>query len=171
MSALWTGGSVGEGDKSWQQNSGSRWVLPDQAAGHRSFITDQAVLLICVSSHPCTLLRGRRGRPQNQMQISGHRESNSVKGQNLHCLWLVHRSLYGGCRCTHGKCRTCICWVLLNNVSFEHRHIFNELSFCIFSEKEKNSWTLLLYICENMEYIWRTSQGPDEALIQIHYQH
>lgn len=92
MSALQTGGSVGERDKSWQLNSGSRWVLPDQAAGHRYFITDQAVLLMCVSSHPCTLLRGRRGRPQSQMQISGHGESNSAKGQNLHCL-----SCTGGC--------------------------------------------------------------------------
>lgn len=161
MSALWTGGSVGEGDKSWQQNSGSRWVLPDQAAGHRSFITNQAVLLICVSSHPCTLLR--RGRPQNQMQISGHRESNSVKGQNLHCLWLVHRSLYGGCRCTHGKCRTCICWVLLNNVSLNTGTFSMNCHFVFFQKRKR----ILGHCCCIFVKTWSIFGGPARAQMKL----
>lgn len=163
MSALRTGGSVGKGDKSWQQNSGSRWVLPDQAAGHRYFITDQAVLLICVSSRPCTLLRGRRGRPQNQMQISGHGDSNSAKGQNLHCLWLVHRRLFDVCTCTHGEHRAWICWVLLFNVCFEHSHIFNYLSFCIFSKMIK----ILGHCCCILMKTWNILGGPARLQMKL----
>lgn len=34
--------------------------MPDQAAGHRYFIIDQAVLLIFINSHPCTLAIERK---------------------------------------------------------------------------------------------------------------
>lgn len=95
MSALRTGGRVGEEDKSWQQNSGSRWVLPDQAAGHRYFITDQAVLLICVSSHPCTLLSKTRTSTELNVDIWTSRIKVSKRPEFALSL----------CICAHGERR------------------------------------------------------------------